>query len=1086
MRISIWLDESQECKLIVDHWCNKTSLCKSIKMSLLNRVAYVIAIVACCSGSLVAQSELQDKHDSSKWLKTIEKFEQADITNPTPQHSILFVGSSSIRGWNLKKSFPHWTTVNRGFGGSQLADSVQFIDRIVLNHKPNAIVLYAGDNDINAGKSPERVFADFTEFVAITQKELPKTSIHFIAIKPSIKRWNLREKNRRANKLIQSYCELNDKLFFVDIDTPMLQSDGTLAPDWFAKDGLHLSPKGYSLWAEKVKKSINQPGGTATRIPDHSRRRIIVLTDITNEPDDEQSMVRFLCYANEFDVEGLIATTSCWLREQVVPQKIIDRVKAYGKVLSNLELHASGWPSEEQLLSVIKSSVPRFGMAGVGQGQNSNGSQHIIEVVDRADPRPVYVSVWGGANCLAQALWQIKNTRTEEEVNRFVSKLRVYTISDQDDSGPWMRKTFPNLIYVVSPGREEEGGHGYHHATWTGISGDKVHGRFSGPDFSIVDNPWLDKNIRKDHGPLGALHPETKFLMEGDTPSFLWLVNNGLNHPEDLSFGGWGGRYELYTPPKQSWHYQQAPRPIWTDALDEVVGGDGKMRRSNQATIWRWREAYQNDFAARMDWSNSSNTTEANHAPTISVDGKGSGEVIYKNVLSTSVVELIAMAQDPDGDDVDIEWIHYKEAGTYPGELKLLNSEGKVSFNAPNVKSPKTVHLIAQAKDQGSPSLFAYQRVVLTIKPNLSDQLSDKRPRIFITTDISDTAGDPDDIQSLAHLLLYADQFDIRGIATERFDESALRACEEVIQKYEFDYNCPWTKFRQLGYPTPDRLRSLISANKNTAYLRLAKEMRSNDSRPLYILAWGDLNLAYTSLSLVNTSNKAFVNKVRLLSIATNRRANKDNGTGQLVNWNSSGRNKVFGSFPSLWWIENDWTYNGMFVGPEPGEMKKFLATNAGQLGQHIGDVVKQVEGSDYFRAADTPTVLYLLDPNHNPRKPSEQSWAGKFQKPFPRSRPRYWTGIGKDMKWNYLNPQKTWDNADKVYQARIDTFLETRDDAYENLKSKVAMLYGTNFTYDQKIELEKQQARKAKSGKVSNVDSGKPKARPGFRVGPK
>ena len=137
-----------------------------------------------------------------------------------------------------------------------------------------------------------------------------------------------------------------------------------------------------------------------------------------------------------------------------------------------------------------------------------------------------------------------------KELQRFVAKLRVYTISDQDDSGPWIRKNFPELFYIASPGVHDGGA--YHYSTWSGISGDKFHGRFAGADFSIVDNPWLDENIRA-KGPLGAQHPQTKFMMEGDTPSFLNLIGNGLSDPEHPDWGGWGGRYEFYTPRMRKW-----------------------------------------------------------------------------------------------------------------------------------------------------------------------------------------------------------------------------------------------------------------------------------------------------------------------------------------------------------------------------------------------------------------------------------------------------------------------------------------------------------------------------------------------------
>jgi hypothetical protein len=133
------------------------------------------------------------------------------------------------------------------------------------------------------------------------------------------------------------------------------------------------------------------------------KQRVIVLTDISNEPDDEESLVRFLVYSNEYDVEGLIATTSVWLKDTVRPERIRERVEAYGQVRDNLLKHASGYPTQEHLQSVIKAGRPEFGMEGVGEGKSSDGSRHIIEVVDRPDKRPVWISIWGGANCLAQA-----------------------------------------------------------------------------------------------------------------------------------------------------------------------------------------------------------------------------------------------------------------------------------------------------------------------------------------------------------------------------------------------------------------------------------------------------------------------------------------------------------------------------------------------------------------------------------------------------------------------------------------------------------------------------------------------------------
>lgn len=445
--------------------------------------------------------------------------------------------------------------------------------------------------------------------------------------------------------------------------------------------------------------------------------RVIVLTDIENEPDDTQSMVRFLVYANHWDVEGLVATTSVHQRDKTAAWRIRELIGAYGKVRENLLLHEPGFPTAGALLAVVREGRPVLGMAGVGEGQDSPGSELIIQAVDRDDPRPLWVPVWGGPNCLAQALWKVRATRSPEDLERFVSKLRVYTISDQDDSGPWIRRTFPNLFYIASPGVHSGGA--YHHSTWSGISGDKFHGRFAGADFGIVDNPWLAANIRA-KGPLGAEYPEAKFLMEGDTPSFLNLINNGLGSPEHPDWGGWGGRYELYTPRLRKWFQEPETRPFWSDAEDEVRGVDGNWHSSNKATIWRWRQAYQNDFAARMDWTVQPYGA-ANHPPSARL-----GHASQLRAKSGERVALSARgSSDPEGHALSYEWIYYGEPGTFVlsngrtgAPLQIENFNGAdASFIAPKVSKPETMHMILAVTDQGSPPLTRYQRVIVTVYP---------------------------------------------------------------------------------------------------------------------------------------------------------------------------------------------------------------------------------------------------------------------------------------------------------------------------------------------------------------------------------
>jgi hypothetical protein len=445
--------------------------------------------------------------------------------------------------------------------------------------------------------------------------------------------------------------------------------------------------------------------------------RVLVLTDIENEPDDAMSMVRFLTYSNQWNVEGLVATTSVHQKNHTAAWRIREILEAYGKVRNNLELHEKGFPSADFLLSVIRDGRADCGMNAVGEDMDSPGSDLIIQVVDREDVRPVWVLAWGGPNCLAQALWKVKNTRSPENIEKFVSKLRVYTISDQDDSGPWIRKTFPNLFYIASPGFHAWGG--YHSATWSGISGDNFHARFTGTDFSIVDNPWLDVNIRS-KGPLGQQYPQMKYLMEGDTPTFLYLIDNGLGDPEHPDWGSWGGRYEYYTPRLQKWFLEPETRSFWTDADDEVLGFDGFWHTSNKATIWRWRSAYQNDFASRMDWTIKP-YSEANHPPVPKLNGPKTITVKLGERVNLSAEG----STDPDGNALTYKWFYYGEPGTLAlatartgDPLKIEDADQiNAAFTLTKCTKLGTMHIILAVTDNGKPALTRYKRLVLNIIP---------------------------------------------------------------------------------------------------------------------------------------------------------------------------------------------------------------------------------------------------------------------------------------------------------------------------------------------------------------------------------
>ena len=209
-----------------------------------------LAIGLPCSG--IARAKDEDAANSNRWEKSIQRFEEEDLKLAPAKGGVLFVGSSSIRMWDLEKWFPKLDALNRGFGGSEVSDAIHFADRIILKYEPRVIAIYAGDNDISRGKTPEQVGEDFKELVSLIHAKLPKTRIVYIAIKPSIKRWKLVDNVRKANEMIVGMTKEDERLVFVDIDKPMIGEDGLPRKELFIADGLHLSDEGYKVWSSLV------------------------------------------------------------------------------------------------------------------------------------------------------------------------------------------------------------------------------------------------------------------------------------------------------------------------------------------------------------------------------------------------------------------------------------------------------------------------------------------------------------------------------------------------------------------------------------------------------------------------------------------------------------------------------------------------------------------------------------------------------------------------------------------------------------------------------------------------------------------
>jgi hypothetical protein len=289
--------------------------------------------------------------------------------------------------------------------------------------------------------------------------------------------------------------------------------------------------------------------------------------DYRSDPDDIQSMVRFLLYTNDFDVEALVASSATW-SGGARKQSIIEVLGLYDQVDENLRKHDPRYPTADQLKAITFEG--RSGCWGKGwdqiggEGRDSQASEAIIKIVDKPDPRPVWVCVWGGPREVAQAIYRVQKARTPEELDKFISKLRIFLIARQDGSHEWMLQSFPKLFVIASE------------KTYLGF--------FGGRD-PLTNSEWLNKNIRENRGPLGAVYPLSASavkggVQEGDSPSFMHLASavRGLNNPEVPTQKSWGGQYR-----------RDGGTNHWLDG----PGGE---------TISRWKADYQADFAKRAAW----------------------------------------------------------------------------------------------------------------------------------------------------------------------------------------------------------------------------------------------------------------------------------------------------------------------------------------------------------------------------------------------------------------------------------------------------------------------------------------------------
>lgn len=411
--------------------------------------------------------------------------------------------------------------------------------------------------------------------------------------------------------------------------------------------------------------------------------RIITTTDLGADPDDEQSMVRLLVCANEFDIEGLIVSTGCWKKTQSDTRMLDRLVDAYGSCVDNLKVHASGFPSVEYLRSISVMGQTDYGMSDVGDDKDSPGSELIIASVDKDDPRPVWVGGWGGTNTVAQAIWKVRATRSKEELSKFLGKLRVFDILGQDDGGAWIAKNFPEVFYI----------------------------RASGVYGWAPSDEYLKQHIQN-HGPLGAVYPDRKWATEGDTPAFMHVYPTGLNDPDRIDQGSWGGRFDLM---KKSGIRSMKPVTNEGDFDPYFMFGNSAEGAS---AIKRWSTGYDNDFAARMDWSITGKYEDANHHPIAVVNGDTSRQVLQVSAAAGSTVELSADgSSDPDEDALSYAWSFYQEPSSYKGEVQIeAVSSAAATVMLPSDAAGKNLHMILELHDDGKPNLYAYRRIIINVQ----------------------------------------------------------------------------------------------------------------------------------------------------------------------------------------------------------------------------------------------------------------------------------------------------------------------------------------------------------------------------------
>ncbi|MBE6540877.1 MAG: DUF1593 domain-containing protein [Ruminococcaceae bacterium] len=474
------------------------------------------------------------------------------------------------------------------------------------------------------------------------------------------------------------------------------------------------------------------------------KARVIVLTDIgpwDAEPDDAQSLVRLMLYSNEYDIEGIIPNAS-WCGPDTSDdgyiQRIVDVVKIYGEVRDNLASHADGYPSVDSIMSKIKRGTAYVNMkrrdlklsskpspeeklfaigryAGdtsaeknIGVGLSNEGSDLIINSLRNNDPRPLWILLWGGCGTLAQALHDLM-TADEDEAHCLAQKLRVYDIHGQDDCGAWICKNFPEIKW--------------HRATTSfwGFSESPARWGYNIGSIECVKGAWLEKNIRR--GPFARVYPHTHYGLETDSPSILAMIPNGLTNRDHLEWGGWAGRFSRIPFPDvpaefftKTYLYEEKGYRMYKDETDTYTySSTGTVFKDTFASVERWKEDYQNDMAARIEWTLTSDRSACCHNPIAVLNGdQTKDEVIINAKAGDDISPDLSGSYDPDGNTLRYRWYCYGEAGTYNGDITIYNPNSpNPTIHIPPNAEHEEIHIIAEVSNHGHIPLKSYRRLII-------------------------------------------------------------------------------------------------------------------------------------------------------------------------------------------------------------------------------------------------------------------------------------------------------------------------------------------------------------------------------------